>query len=313
MTSERGSQRLTPVPRADADPFLNDFEVSNDTDLADVIESVLLLYPGRRFSTSQIQRVLSSQFQIEDSRLAFVLQTMRRRRTVLAERYPFEIVDGLAVIVDDQALASYYATLLFMTPDGVARAGKLRNPPPDMTSLFEEIVRDALRNMLGSGGRALRFGWSDVGRTKAGFSGAIEWLAEELGIRTGTAYLPPRRKDGGVDVVAWRPFKDNQTGFPIVLAQCTVQKNPIAKTADIELHQWRRWLDLDQPPQVVLAFPGTIRSTEVWKEMSAANLLLDRFRLCELLPKSHISVNVTEATNQYAAEIPKAVSGADDL
>ncbi len=271
------------------------------------------MHPGRTFSTSQIQRVLSSQFQVEDSRLAFVLQTMRRRSAILEDRYPYTVIAGHAVGVDSQALSSYYGTLLLMSPDGVARSGQYKNPPSEMTLLFEEIVRDAIRIMLGPGGKALRFGWSDAGYSSAGFSGAVESLAEEMGIQTGSAYLPPRRKDGGVDVVAWRPFRDGQAGFPIVLAQCTVQRNPIGKTADIELPQWQRWLELYQPPQLVLAFPGVVRNQEVWNEMSAANLLLDRIRLCELLPSRHANSATTEATARYALEIPLVIDAADEL
>ena len=111
----------------------------------------------------------------------------------------------------------------------------------------------------------------------------------------------------------WLRGNNGRGGFPIVLAQCTVQRNPIAKTADIELPQWRRWLDLDQPPQVVLAIPGTIRNEEIWNEMSAANLLLDRFRLCELLPDHHAHLTITDATAQYAIQIPLVIDGADDL
>lgn len=34
----------------------------------------------------------------------------------------------------------------------------------------------------------------------------------------------PTYSDGGVDVVAWQDFRDGRAGFPVLLAQCTVQE-----------------------------------------------------------------------------------------
>src|SRR5439155_17165751 len=128
--------------------------------------------------------------------------------------------------------------------------------------LLERATCSALEGLLGPGTRALRFGWpSDSGRPQD-FSSAIRWLAEAMHIGLSAGYRPPRRKDGGVDVVAWRPFKDGRPGFPIVLAQCTIESDVLAKSRDIDIRQWATWLALDASILIALAIPGTVPRDE---------------------------------------------------
>jgi hypothetical protein len=148
---------------------------------------------------------------------------------------------------------------------------------------FERLGAKAMEGLLGEPASAVRFGWpSDEGRPPE-FNLAIKWLAERMGIAPGAGYRPPRRKDGGVDVVAWRPFPDRRSGFPVFLVQCTLQERIQDKALDIDTRIWSSWLTLDSEPSTVLAVPGTISSPEVWNEIALRCLVLDRIRLCGLL------------------------------
>ena len=117
------------------------------------------------------------------------------------------------------------------------------------------------------------------------FSLAIGWLVEHIGIPVGSAYRQPRRKDGGVDIVAWRPFEDGRPGVPILLVQATVQSDVISKARDVDLRMWSGWLGTDIDPLVVLAIPGSVSKGEAWNEISRHCLLLDRTRLVDLAPE----------------------------
>ena len=92
-----------------------------------------------------------------------------------------------------------------------------------------------------------------------------------------------RRKDGGVDIVAWRPFPDGRSGFPVVLVQCTLQQEILSKAADVDVRNWAGWLTLDTDPMIALAVPGTIPSDETWNEIAARSLILERVRLVGLI------------------------------
>jgi hypothetical protein len=113
------------------------------------------------------------------------------------------------------------------------------------------------------------------------------WLAQRLGIDPGTGYRDPRRKDGGVDVVAWRSFMDGRPGFPVALAQCTIQEEALTKTTDIDVRLWATWLAMDLDPLSVLVLPGTIqRAGPRWRQLSSVVMVIERLRLVELLGRS---------------------------
>jgi hypothetical protein len=92
--------------------------------------------------------------------------------------------------------------------------------------------------------------------------------------------------DGGVDIVVWWRFKDGRRGFPVLLAQCTVQRAWERKVRDIDEALWRAWIDFDTvPPQRALVIPfADRRDHPLWADRSlSAGVQLDRVRLLELL------------------------------
>jgi hypothetical protein len=163
---------------------------------------------------------------------------------------------------------------------------------------FEKLVVVAMQNLMGFGSKAIRFGFPSEDRPIE-FPRAIEWLSNRMGIKSGEAYRPPRRKDGGVDVVAWRPFKDRRNGFPVYLVQVTCEKNFSHKIYDVDLRLWSGWLNLDSDPVSVLAVPTTISPGEEWNEISSRVVVLERIRICELLEISKIRMIQESATKKY--------------
>lgn len=156
-----------------------------------------------------------------------------------------------------------------------------QSPTQEESDLFEEFVASTLKDYLGSTAEAIPFGWpSKFGRPQE-FHLAIEWLANLMAIKVGGAYRPPRRKDGGVDVIAWRPFKDKRSGFPIYLVQCTLQKDFVSKSRDIDLRLWAGWLELDRDPVTVLAIPKAVAPGEPWNEVTANAIIFDRARMTD--------------------------------
>ena len=149
---------------------------------------------------------------------------------------------------------------------------------------LERITTVALAELYGPGTEAIRFGWpSDVGRPPE-FPDAIRWLAKQMSVPVGGSYRPPHRKDGGVDVVAWRPFPDGRSGFPVLLVQCTLERDYAHKASDIDLRVWSGWLRLDTDPATALAIPEVVPAGEVWNSLAARTIVLDRMRLAALTP-----------------------------
>jgi hypothetical protein len=206
------------------------------------------------------------------------LTTMRRRLALLGAAYPFRVANGAAAA--PWAANTAWTALLLMSRESPIR------PHLDLAiaaNHLERVTADALCQLYGSGTYSVRFAWpSDEGRPPE-FPEAIRWLADRMKVRVGSSYRPPYNKDGGVDVVAWRPFPDGRSGFPVLLAQCTLERDYARKAADVDTRVWAGWLALDVDPSTALSIPDVVGAGEDWNALAARTVVLDRLRLATLL------------------------------
>ena len=270
-----GRLSMAPEERGDVQPRDGTAEA-----LADVIEARLLIRDARAVSVDALPDLLGSP---DRPRIDMAVNVMHRRAVLLgSDRYPFRTsAVGLRVARRTRASSPYEALLLMSLADSPCKSAA--RVLQEAAAHLEDLGVEALRGLLGPESRALRFGWpSEVGRPRE-FPEAIGWLSDEMGIRSGAGYRHPRRQDGGVDVVAWRPFPDHQPGFPIVLAQATLERDFVHKSRDIDLRLWAGWLAFDVDPLTALVIPYTVPSDEAWREMSSTAIVLDRLRIVGLL------------------------------
>jgi hypothetical protein len=236
-----------------------------------------------------------------EHQVALAVHTMERRSDLLGGSYPFQVAEDY-LRVNKSAQEFSYTALLTMT--ATSPIGQLSAPSTAefevLAVQFEKVTEVAVRSLLGPGSRALRFGYPNDHGRPSDFQEAMVWLAEQLGVNLGTKHRPPRRKDGGVDVIGWRPFPDNKSGMPLVLVQCTLQKDFAGKAADIDLRHWSGWIELPTPPTTVLAIPGHVTANAKWEEIAARSMILDRFRLAGLIgaPEETDSVEGLRETTQ---------------
>lgn len=263
----------------------------NASTIADAVELEILLSKAQSRSIDWIREKSLVSRVVTATRIDAAVSTMQRRHGLLGDSYPLAM-KAVGVLKRDSALSTPYAAMLAIT-SGSPLLTWDQSYTAKSAEAFEHLVVRAMQCLVGTQGRALRFAFpSSIGRPQA-FSDAIPWLAGQLGIKEGHAYRPPRRKDGGVDVVAWRPFPDGRTGFPIFLVQATVEGDFAHKTSDVDLRTWAGWLRLDTEPTSVLAVPRTIPPGETWNEVSARAVILDRIRLAGLLPNQMTDADLT--------------------
>lgn len=257
-----------------------DVTPAGNEEIADWLE-IAIIASGQKGNTNhKLEEWARSFCGLAEHQVASALKVIERRSTILKEKYPFEINDYAVVFHNDRVNCGYTYLLAISRPSYVAT---WQNPSPTQedSDLFEDFVASALMVYLGSNSNALAFGWpSKLGRPQE-FHNAVVWLAEKMGIEPGSAFRPPRRKDGGVDVVAWKGFGDKRSGFPIYLVQCTLQRDFLSKSRDIDLRLWAGWLEMDRDPLAILAVPKTISPGELWNEISANAIVFDRIRLTE--------------------------------
>ena len=261
---------------------MSEIRISGNEQIADWIETTIISDGTGSAGNISIEGRARDAISVEAAAVGLAFTTMKRRSQLLGAQYPFEVTP-VGILCSPSARSNPYTALLLMTPEGLARQSVNPTPTQSMAELFERIACRAMVGLLGPESVALRFGWpSDIGRP-VNFPAAIKWLAEKMRISPGNAYRPPRRKDGGVDVVAWRPFPDGRSGFPVVLVQCTLGREILTKASDIDVRNWAGWLTLDADPATALAVPGTVPADESWNELAAKCLVLDRIRLIGLL------------------------------
>ena len=214
--------------------------------------------------------------------LDLAVSTISRRARLLGERYPIAVTNaGLKRRAGSES-TTYEAMLLVTT--GNPSVTFPREHVAEGAELFEHIVTEAARSLLGAGSQAIRFGYPGEPGRPPEFPQAIPWLVKQMKLKGGTAYRDPARRDGGVDVVAWRPFPDGRPGYPIHLIQVTLEKNFSHKASDINARLWSLLLGLDVDATSVLAIPRTLSEDKRWAEVATRAILLERVRIAGLLP-----------------------------
>ncbi len=210
-----------------------------------------------------------------------IMQEMARRERLLGDQYLFSSDDN-RLSIREHAFALPYTFLLLISTSEPFRSGSRY---VEIDEMFDELVASALRSYLGSNSRSVRFGWPPSGDRPSGFSEAMDWLGEQMILPRGPAWRRPEKNDGGVDIIAWRPFRDERTGYLAILCQCTVAFEWDPKGRDIVEDVWLGWLDFGKRPATSLAIPFVVQDQyPKWDEIRrTVNMLLDRLRICELL------------------------------
>jgi hypothetical protein len=257
---------------------------SSADDIADCLESLILCSTSSATGLGQLQEFAETVLQVGDASFTFAVNRMRNRKSVLGDSYPFQF-DVASVIRTDDASISPYTQFLLMSGTALVQLDSGESSLSGPEQWFEELVLESMRSWLGVDSEGVRFGWpSDSGRPPE-FPDAIRWLSSRMNVELGSAYRPPIRKDGGVDVVVWRPFGDLRSGFPIILVQCTLQKDLISKARDIDVTNWSGWLAMDQPPMTALATPRVVsESADKWNQLSRQTFVFERIRLSRCFP-----------------------------
>ena len=256
--------------------------------IADWLELNTLSQDDNAIGFDKLRSLASEILDLPPQRIDVAFNILKRRSEILQDSYPFDIKS--VGMVRRQNWRELPYTYLLRISSGIDHPFSLSlDENADRIESFEHLVVHALQNLLGVNSKAVRFGFPSEDRPVE-FPKAIEWLSDRMGIKAGQAYRPPRRKDGGVDVVAWRPFRDRRNGFPVYLVQVTCERNYSHKVFDIDLRLWSGWLNLDTDPVSVLAVPTTISVGEEWNEISTKVVILERIRICELLAISDVEV-----------------------
>jgi hypothetical protein len=214
---------------------------------------------------------------------------LHSRVTACDQAYPFELSDQSIQLKDASGEHSSYVFMLLLKQVGVTRGPRRVKG----ATHFEEIAGEAARRYLGgdaNGAESYQFGFPRR-TTAAGFVEAVNELCERLGDGGGARIRPSThwKKDGKLDLVAWRHFPDHRRGKVIAFGQCAAGHNYDDKITELIP---RRFLYLWTTQQIVpdpLMFffiPGCVDDEKLLDIISSQAILFDRCRIAALLEGS---------------------------
>ena len=275
--------------------------------LADWAELVMLAEERERASRSSLRRRLAvSAASLDEADLDLLVGEVARREAIAPTSYPYSVTEaGIRRTSDD---ISIYDFLLIAAHE----EARFRQDGDfdEANQLFDMVGREALKNLVGPRSSGVRFEWRALDGGPVPFGEALSWLADQLDIPEGNATRRAQRKDGGVDVVAWQPFRDGRTSYPLVLAQCTLQQKYQRKGSDIQLDLWKAWIRFGSDPMTALVIPFVVPlSDDRWSEMRyTVSVILDRMRLCELLEDTEPAPLTAEVSDWVRSQISHLIS-----
>jgi hypothetical protein len=268
---------------------MSDMQLKTPTELnalalADYAEATVFVENISFISRSRLRDLLLNSLGVDESELDVWLDLLLNevtRRTQLAPlSYPFIEREG-GISRNTSVDPAVYEFLLWLSISHIFRENREQG---HVEGKFNHLVEIAIKTYLGPDARASQIAASSKDRGR-NFRQAIIQLANDMNLKEGSVPPRPARKDGGVDVVGWRPFKDRRSGYVILLCQCTVQVEWPPKARDIVIDIWRAWIDIARDPITALVIPFAVpMDFELWDELRrTTTMLFDRFRLCELI------------------------------
>lgn len=259
-------------------------DIDNVVSLADWLE-IFLMTSQKSVTRAYLKEILGvagdkSTDEIEEA-LDFLYKELNRRSIIVKVGYPL-IINGSRITLNEKLDYGFYKFLLLIS---ISKPLRKERRQKEVDLLFDEIVRRAIENYLGNGAQSVRFGWPPSGGRPSDFSTAISWLCVQMNLPKGPGKELTTTKDGGVDIVAWKPFGDKKRSFLILYAQCTIQIEWFSKATDVSDFLVLGWIDTGKVFPSVLAIPFVIPNNFKKRDHLSriTNIIFDRLRLTEFL------------------------------
>ncbi|MFQ5915203.1 MAG: hypothetical protein ACE5JS_18690 [Nitrospinota bacterium] len=145
--------------------------------------------------------------------------------------------------------------------------------------IFEELTKESLSRQF-SGWQIHRTGWSKTNLKK--LSEVVRFVAEKLGEPMGhiRRWTKPDANEAGLDLLCYRPFRDERVGVPVYLMQCASGGNWKDKLHTPNLNLWRQIVQFTTKPTKAFSTPFAFLDDAFIRNCTLIEgMLLDRYRL----------------------------------
>lgn len=256
-------------------------ERTSAAELGDWAELWCLVEDGRA-SRAELNKTLTEAFGSQGPSVDDVWMELQRRASLLGPAYPFE---ATPTAITMRPWSGEHLAYIALTLMAITSSYSYAKPVEWSTHarLFESLSVLALGGYVQ--GRALHIGWPRTGEAPADFKEMILFLRDELneaGPGQGIFETIPNAKDAGVDVIAWKPFRDTRAGQLVVLGQCAVGRNWAEKLSDFNDRTWDRLLGCAVAPVRAFFTPFTGVDAARWDGVCLeGGIVFDRVRVAE--------------------------------
>ena len=221
-----------------------------------------------------------------ESRIDEWFTLLQNRQDKFGDLYPFLINENTIKLNDtiDSKKNSYIFLLLSSTRQYI-KDGNL------LTTDFERVSYEALKNYLPSFTKIFQFGKSNISanRYTGHITNKIDTLARDLKYRTKykrESFATTNTGDGGVDIVAWVPFEEDENNckIQVYLGQCATGNDWLKKQD--ETNYFNNYIDFEAHLNYVMFMPydGRNRNSTFNEEAKMGDYLyFDRFRLLKMI------------------------------
>lgn len=236
------------------------------------------------------------------------------RKNAFNEFYPFAISQDTIQMNDELTYKQQLYIFLLLN----SNQNYVRNSS-QLTSDFEELSLSALKNFLPNNALCYRFGKSmlDYDKYKGHITKKIDDLARDLKytIKYKASYFAQNDNgDGGLDVVSWIPFEEdeNQNNIQVYLCQCATGKEWYKKQDDTDKFI-DNYIDFRTQVNSVMFIPFDTRNLDrTFNEESKMkkNIVFDRLRLLYLLKDNQ---NLISELNSFDEIVNKVIEFEEDI
>lgn len=243
----------------------------------------------------------------------YAFRELAERAESLGGLYPIEVDNDVAQLRGEESGRDVYRFLVLLRARQLYR-GALMDDGGDSGLAFEKLVKHAMGAYVGSGPeQRVRFG--DAG----GYRGnglpldlreAVQELSRRMQVLPGQV-SETKSGDYKGDVVAWRPFLDNNPGQLTVVAQATISEGDWMN--DEPASRWTdgRLFTFVGRPITAVAFPETLSLTsrDALKGSQFSSIPFDRIRLLQVLQfqslPSKLRKRMEDWVNVVGARLPR--------
>lgn len=254
--------------------------------LGDWLEANILFF-GNPISKVDVVDFLIEQQVCVDQNIGHVIaddgwSELRRRKKIIGIADASLSLDSKSVFTtttwQQDPIRAFFVALSLFYPYP-AWGSEHRNAPVQGL-LFERVVA-AISKTIFPGWETYLVGWSPE------FTESMHDVVRTLGERLNCAvhpnldyWIPDQAKDGGLDLVCYRPFDDDREAVPAYLFQCASGNNWRSKVNTPNPENWKKYLDSAVRPGTGIAAPFVIPAKKLRvSALEGQAIVLDRLRL----------------------------------